>query len=152
MINPEFASHRDLLKDLGLDSNLVQPGKGEDQYLNEYQLTQDGELYNLSEAAAWLTNKCKKTNVIVLNHYSGILPQIFMQHIKDSDKPEVLKKDVEALKCMHWLDEEDPIKADWNRESREQVTYARSAKIEEVLAQLKAQVAKENYVVIFPEI
>ena len=74
MINPEFASHRDLLKDLGLDVNLVRPDQGNDQYLTEYQLTQDGELYNLSEAAAWLTHGCKKTNVIVLNHYSGILP------------------------------------------------------------------------------
>ena len=74
MINPEFASHRDLLKDLGLDCDLVKPDQGNDQYFTEYQLTQDGELYNLSEAAAWLTDKCKKTNVIVLNHYSGILP------------------------------------------------------------------------------
>ena len=36
MINPEFASHRDLLKDLGLDCNLVKPDQGNDQYLNEY--------------------------------------------------------------------------------------------------------------------
>ena len=115
MINPEFASHRDLLKDLGLDCNLVKPGEGTDQYLNEYQLTQDGELYNLSEAAAWLTNECKKTNVIVLNHYSGVLPQLFMQHIKDSDKPEVLKKDVDALKCMQWLDEKKLKPEEWNR-------------------------------------
>ena len=53
---------------------------------------------------------------------------------------------------MQWLDEKELIPGEWKRESREQVTYARSAKIEEVLAQLKAQESKENFVVIFPEI
>jgi hypothetical protein len=53
---------------------------------------------------------------------------------------------------MQWLDEKDHLPEDWKRESRENVTYARSAKIEEVLAQLEAQESKENFVVIFPEI
>ena len=53
---------------------------------------------------------------------------------------------------MQWLDEENLKPGEWKRESRETVTYARSAKIEEVLAQLKAQESKENFVVIFPEI
>ena len=39
MINPEFASHRDLLKDLGLECHLVKPDQGNVQYLTEYQLT-----------------------------------------------------------------------------------------------------------------
>ena len=53
---------------------------------------------------------------------------------------------------MQWLDEKDLKPGEWKRESREYVTYARSAKIEEVLAQLEAQESKENFVVIFPEI
>ena len=94
MINPAFASHKDLLGDLGLEFTSNQTSG----YFNEFQLTEWGELYNLSEAAAWLTyspdkeQKDLKTNVIVLNHYAGLLPQLFKQHIRGSDQKEELKK------------------------------------------------------------
>ena len=63
--------------------------------------------------------------MIVLNHYAGLLPQLFKQHIKGSEEKEELKKEVDALKCMSWLEDKSPIPDDWKRESRESVSYAR---------------------------
>ena len=156
MLNP--VSHKDLMQELG-QSYTSDFNKTE--YFRDYQLSAQGEVYNLAEAAAWIThsdnvvneNTSQKSNVIVLNHFSGH-PVLFKQHIKNNGDMAKLKADFDELEGVKWLldDNQKDSLSTWKRESRQCVTYAREVNLEEVLACIVFEKKKENFVIIFPEI
>ena len=81
------------MKELGIGIE-DDPSGAQEGYQHEFQITSQGELYNLNEAAIWLAEKREdlsqefepsKTNVIVLNDTKTLRPWLFKQHVKYSE-------------------------------------------------------------------
>ena len=143
------------------------PQSAEVGYQFEFQLTSKGELYNLSEAAAWLAESRQdmtqefqpsKTNVIVLNDSKPLRPWLYKQHIPksevfgNSEKGKLLlKEEIDCLKCVQWAN--TPMPPNWDRQSTVNVSYFSKAKLKIIAQHLESQLKQnENYIIIWPEI
>ena len=83
--------------------------------------------------------------MVVLNDFQNHLPRLFKQHIALSDMlsdgaegKRKLQQDVDALQCMKWSDT-DSMPIYWDRNSRQNVTYASKARLEMIVEYLKHQ-------------